>query len=142
MRKEAGEKIEKSRPAVRNPKNSEVRTAGRPSSSPCYGYNSLRYNYNVGSLRSTVSFCDIEGNGLAFLQSLVAVSYDTGEMYEYVLSVLRVGDEAVALCCVEPLNCTLVHKMPPVNIENKLVVPEHAGARQAYLSENKKHMFL
>ena len=76
--------------------------------------NSLRYYYNVGSLRSAVSFSNVECNGLAFLQSLVAVCYDTGEMYEYVLSVLRVGDEAVALGCVEPLNCALVHKMPPV----------------------------
>ena len=79
----------------------------------------LRYYYNVGSLRSTISFGYIEGNGLAFLQSLEAISNDAGEMYEYILACLRVGDEAVSLCSVEPLNSTLVHsKLPPLN-ENK-----------------------
>ena len=42
--------------------------------------NSLRYNYNVGSLRSTIALGYIESNGLAFLQSLEAISNDAGEI--------------------------------------------------------------
>ena len=38
--------------------------------------NSLSYNDNVGSLRSTITLGYIESNGLAFLQSLEAISND------------------------------------------------------------------
>ena len=42
--------------------------------------NSLSYNDNVGSLRSTITLGYIESNGLAFLQSLEAISNDAGEI--------------------------------------------------------------
>ena len=71
----------------------------------------LCYNYYVGSLRSAVALCHVESNRLTLFQSLEAISYDSGEMYEYILASLRVGDEAVALSSVEPLYCTLVHGM-------------------------------
>ena len=80
--------------------------------------NSLRYNYNVGSLRSAITLGYIESNGLAFLQSLEAISYDAGEMYEYILASLRIGDEAISLCSVEPLNSTFAHDVTSKNIKD------------------------
>lgn len=55
-----------------------------------------------------ISF-DIESNSLTLVQSLEAVGYDSGEMYEYVLAALVVGNEAEALICVKPFYCTFAH---------------------------------
>ena len=63
----------------------------------------------VYSLQTTIALSGIEGNLLAIFQSLVAISYDTGEMYEYFLTGLIVGDETISLRCVEPLNGTLIN---------------------------------
>ena len=51
----------------------------------------------------------LKGDLLAFVQRLEAVALNCGEMYEYVLAALIVGDEAVALFCVKPFDCTVVN---------------------------------
>ena len=99
--------------------------------------NSLRYNYNVGSLRSTITLGYIESNGLAFLQSLEAISHDASEMYEYILASLSVGDKAISLCSVDPLNSTLVHKIePPITNRNMICLSK------CHFDYKKNHMFL
>ena len=55
-----------------------------------------------------ISF-DIESNSLALIQSLETVRNDSGEMYEYILAALVVGNEAEALICVKPFYCTFAH---------------------------------
>ena len=52
----------------------------------------------------------IERYGLTFLQSLESVNLNGRIMYEYILSVVSVGDETIALFSVEPLNCTVAHE--------------------------------
>ena len=51
----------------------------------------------------------IESYLLALFQGLEALSVDSGEMYEYFLAGCIVGDETIALLCIEPFNCTVVH---------------------------------
>ena len=52
----------------------------------------------------------IKRYGLTFLQSLESVNLNRRIMYEYILSVVSVGDETIALFSVEPLNCTVAHE--------------------------------
>ena len=56
-----------------------------------------------------VNILPVDSEHSAIFQSLVAISYDTGEMYENFLTSLVVGDEAITLSSVEPFNCTVIH---------------------------------
>ena len=51
----------------------------------------------------------LEGNFLTLFKSLVAFTYDCGEVYENIIATVVVGNEAIAFLCIEPLNCTVVH---------------------------------
>ena len=55
-----------------------------------------------------ISF-DIESNSLTLVQSLEAVSNDSGEMYEYIIATIFLRDEAIAFFCVKPFYCTFAH---------------------------------
>ena len=70
----------------------------------CYG------NVGCADLAAVLGIAlGIESNLLALLQRLEALSVDGGEMYEYLLAGSIVGDEAITLLCVKPLNCAVVH---------------------------------
>lgn len=64
--------------------------------------------YYVSCLLAASTLNDIVGYSLTLFQSLEAIALDSGEMYEYILSILT-GDEAIAFLRIEPLNSTLVH---------------------------------
>ena len=49
----------------------------------------------------------LKSNLLALLQGLEAIGLDGGEMHKDVLAALIVGNEAITLLCVEPLDCTV-----------------------------------
>lgn len=71
----------------------------------------LEFNYvNSAKLLAVlrILLC-IESNLLALFKSLEAFAYDCGEVYEYVVAAVIVGDESVAFLRIEPLNCTVVH---------------------------------
>lgn len=51
----------------------------------------------------------LEAYLLAFSKGLVSVSYDRGEMYEYIVTTIVVGDKAEAFFCVKPFDCSLIH---------------------------------
>ena len=71
----------------------------------------LEFNYvNSAKLLAVlrILLC-VESNLLALFKSLEAVAYDCGEVYEYVVAAVVVGDESVAFLRIEPLNCTVVH---------------------------------
>src|SRR5216683_685102 len=55
------------------------------------------------SLKALGAFLDLELDLLALLEGAIAVHLDGGEVDEHVRSV-RLGDESVALLCVEPLH--------------------------------------
>jgi hypothetical protein len=57
-------------------------------------------NY-VSSLRAPVAFYDIKGNFFAFVEGLKACALNSGEMDEYVVTVVAL-DETITLFCVEP----------------------------------------
>ena len=69
----------------------------------------LEFNYvNSAKLLAVlrILLC-VESNLLALFKSLEAVAYDCGEVYEYVVAAVVVGDESVAFLRIEPLNCTI-----------------------------------
>jgi hypothetical protein len=61
---------------------------------------------NVGSLRSTLTFDDVEFDSLAFLQSTEPVTQNGGVVNEYVAATLHL-DEPITLLSIEPLYCSL-----------------------------------
>ena len=63
---------------------------------------------DVFSLPALGSLGHFEFNGLAFLQTAKATALNRGEMDENILAGLA-ADEAVALCVVKPLYCSLFH---------------------------------
>ena len=71
-------------------------------------YSSGSKLYNVCSLHSASAFCQIISDLLTLFKSLEAFALDSGEMYEYVISVFT-SDEPITFFCVEPLNSTFVH---------------------------------
>ena len=64
--------------------------------------------YNVCGLHSLSAFYQIVGNSLALIQRFESLALDSGEMNEYVLSVLT-SDETITFFSIEPLNSALVH---------------------------------
>jgi hypothetical protein len=66
------------------------------------------YGLDVLSLPALGAFDDTELNGLTFLEAAESAGLDGRVMNEYVFAVLT-ADEAVALCVIEPLNCSLFH---------------------------------
>src|SRR4029077_20870407 len=61
---------------------------------------------NVLCLKALGAFLHFELHRLTFIEGLVAVHHDCGEVHENILSCLTL-DEAVALRCVKPLHCSL-----------------------------------
>ena len=51
----------------------------------------------------------VKSNLLTLGQGLKALNLNGGEVYEYIVATLVIGNKAVALLSVEPLNCTFVH---------------------------------
>jgi hypothetical protein len=60
----------------------------------------------VRGLQALGALGNFEFNSLAIVQRLIAISHDSGEMDENVLTALAL-DEAEALAGIEPLHCTL-----------------------------------
>ena len=54
---------------------------------------------------TAVTVGDVEFYSLTFIQRFETVALDSGEVYEYVFTVLNL-DKAIAFFCVEPLNCS------------------------------------
>src|SRR5690554_913221 len=73
----------------------------------------LADDLDVGSLEAFLALGDVEGNLLAVLQGLEAVSLDLGEVSEQVVTVVVRRDEAEALGVVEPLDSTGSHYRIP-----------------------------
>ncbi len=63
---------------------------------------------NVGGLLALGALSHLELDRLAFLQRLVAICLDGGEMNKHILAI-RLGDKPIALVVVEPLHRTLSH---------------------------------
>ena len=71
----------------------------------------LEFNYvNSTKLLAVLRILlGIEGNFLTLFQSLEALAYDSGEVNEYIVAAVVVGNKSVAFLRIEPLNCTVVH---------------------------------
>jgi hypothetical protein len=63
---------------------------------------------DVGRLLALRALRHLERNRLTFLQRLVALTLDGGEVHEHILTV-RLGNEAVTLVVVEPLHGAFCH---------------------------------
>ena len=68
----------------------------------------LSYNVNINSLDTAVALGGVKSNLLTIFQSLVAISYDTGEVYERFFAAICSSNEAKTLRLVERLNLTLI----------------------------------
>ena len=68
----------------------------------------LLQNLDVLCLPALRTLHHVELHLLAFLQAAESVGLDCRKMHENIFAVLT-ADEAVALCIVEPLNCSLFH---------------------------------
>ena len=71
----------------------------------------LSFHDVAGLQLAVLTGSDVERNGGPFVKSLEAVHLDLREMDEEILAI-SLGDEAVALLGVEPLNSTLRHFIP------------------------------
>src|SRR5690554_156125 len=74
----------------------------------------LADDLDVGSLEAFLALGDVEGDLLAVLQGLEAVSLDLGKMSEQVVTVVVRRNEAEALGVVEPLDSTGSHYRIPL----------------------------
>jgi len=75
--------------------------------------------YNVHCAELAVFRVDLcfKSDLLALVQGLEAFALNGREMHENIVAACIIGDEAVTLFCVEPLNCTVVHDWNPrINI--------------------------
>ena len=68
----------------------------------------------VGSLQTLRALLYLELHLLAFGKGTVPLLLDGGVMDEYVLSSVGLRDEAEALLCVEPLDCSGCHRGGPL----------------------------
>jgi hypothetical protein len=50
----------------------------------------------------------VELDALTFVEALIAIALDVGEMYEHVITLLT-RDETESLFCIEKLHCSLCH---------------------------------
>lgn len=75
----------------------------------------LNYVYSAQLLAVLRILLGIEGNFLTLFQSLEALAYDSGEVNEYVVAAVVVGNKSVAFLRIEPLNCTVVHFGTSIN---------------------------
>ena len=66
----------------------------------------LQTGYILG-LQTLGALLDFELNGLAFVEALVPVSLDRREVHENIFTGLAL-DETITLCCVKPLDRTLL----------------------------------
>jgi|SRR5690349_4432307 hypothetical protein len=102
------------------PANASARDVGRGlrgenESGPRSGPALLRYALNrrdVCSLHAFGAALRFEADLLAFSEALEAVAANFGEVREQVVTAVIRGDEAEALCIVEPLDGTGIHKNP------------------------------
>src|SRR5574342_430752 len=82
---------------------------------------------DVGGLKPLGAPGHLELDLVALGQALEALSLDGVEMHEHVFAAL-LGDEAVPLRVVEPLDCTLCHGPLPLSSEARASVkPRHHG---------------
>ncbi len=88
---------------------------------------------NVSGLRSTSALLNVISNSLTFFERLETFTLNSGEMYEYILSVFAC-DEAIALFSIEPLYSTLVHCVTSIKMMNKIVV---VGSAQVFYDTKK-----
>jgi hypothetical protein len=72
-------------------------------------YNVRLDSLDVLGLEALGATHDVELHALTFLERTEAVCADCGEVNENIFVVALTGDEAEALCVVEPLNCALFH---------------------------------
>jgi len=77
----------------------------------------LEFNYvNSAKLLAVLRILlGIEGNFLTLFQSLEALAYDSGEVNEYIVAAVVVGNKSVAFLRIEPLNCTVIHFGTSIN---------------------------
>ena len=68
----------------------------------------LNYVYSAQLLAVLRILLGIEGNFLTLFQSLEALAYDSGEVNEYIVAAVVVGNKSVAFLRIEPLNCTVI----------------------------------
>ena len=68
---------------------------------------------NIFCLPALRSLSHFEFNCLTLLQALESARLDCGEMYKYVFARLT-ADKAVALGVIEPLYCSLFHKVSTI----------------------------
>src|SRR5438477_12154687 len=73
----------------------------------------------VGCLRPFLALHDLELDGIAFLQTLVAFSRDGAVMDEHVWPVVP-SNKAVTFCVIEPFHSTFqtIHVRPLKSVEN------------------------
>lgn len=108
----------KTRPTKRNKKEADVFTSASFLVLAQYSY--------VAGLRTFRTLFNSELDLLSFLQVLVTIALNSGEMNENVLSAFAF-DEAEAFCSIEPLYCTdnsFRHVLPPMAI--KFFIPMRA----------------
>src|SRR3990172_2460755 len=82
---------------------------------------------NVGGLEPLRALGHLELDLIALGQALEALGLNGVEMHEHVLATL-LGNEAIPLRIVEPLDCTLCHRPLPLSVEAfASVKPRHHG---------------
>ncbi len=74
--------------------------------------------YDIGGLRTTVTFCDIKSDGLTFIQSFETFTLNCGIVYKYISSFISC-DESIPLFGIEPLYFACCHFGSPI-----LCIPE------------------
>lgn len=75
---------------------------------------------NVLSFVTLLAPADLELDGLTFVEALVAIALDSGEVNEDVITLLT-RDEAVTLFSVEELNGTCCHEYSILSAANQLI---------------------
>ena len=68
--------------------------------------NQLADDDDVAGLQTLGALLDIELDALAFLEVLETITLDGGKVDKDIIAAFA-GNEAVALCSVEPLDCTV-----------------------------------
>jgi hypothetical protein len=75
---------------------------------------------NVLCFRTLLALSNLELDALTFIQALITVALDCGEVDEHVVA-LFAGDETVTLFGVEELHCALCHKYSFLSAADQLV---------------------
>src|SRR5262249_6881636 len=94
---------------------------------------------NFAGLWALLSLCCFVLDLLTFVEGLVAVTLNPAEVDEQILAAVVRGDKAVALFCIEPLNCSKCHEIPPLtratNRLCSLLMPTEYDTRSAIIQQ-------